>query len=140
MRILALDIGDRRIGIAVSDPTELIARPLAIIARKDTSSDLAAVAELARKHDARTVVIGMPLSLDGHSGPQAENVRQFASILATVLTIPLEMCDERFSSVAAREHRLESGTRKKKRRAPDDDAAAAVILQNYLDEARQPHT
>ena len=137
MRTLALDIGDRRIGVAVSDPTGLIARPLAIITRKDEPSDIQAVAEFAREYGARLVVIGLPLSLDGRSGSQSEKVRLFSGTLAAALDIPIEMHDERFSTVTAREYRLGSGAGKKKRQSHDDDAAAAVILQNYLDEVRE---
>ncbi len=136
MRTLALDVGDRRIGVAVSDPTGLIARPLAIITRKNEPSDIQAVTELAREYGAGQIIVGLPLSLDGRLGLQAEKVRLFASALAAALVIPIELRDERFSTITAREHRLESGAGKKKRRAPDDDAAAAVILQNYLDEMR----
>ncbi|MCL2150276.1 MAG: Holliday junction resolvase RuvX [Dehalococcoidia bacterium] len=136
MRILALDMGDRRIGVAVSDPTGLIARPLAFITRKSTPADIQAIAVLAREQDVGRIVVGLPLSLDGHLGPQTEKVRQIATLLATILAIPLDLYDERFSTVTAREYRLESGARKKKRRAPDDSMAAAVILQSYLDRAR----
>ena len=138
MRILALDIGDRRIGVAVSDPTGLLARPLTIIARKDIASDVQTVCRLIGEHSAGKIIIGLPLSLDGRAGPQAEKVQDFVEELKPSLNIPLEMRDERFSTAAVREQRLESGTKKKKRRAPDDDAAAAVILQGYLDEQRQP--
>jgi putative Holliday junction resolvase len=136
MRILALDVGDRRIGVAVSDPTGLIARPLAIIARKGTPSDTQTIAKLIREQTVEKVVIGLPLSLDGHMGLQAEKVQQFSAQLASITGVSLELYDERFSTITAREHRLESGVGKKKRRAPDDDAAAAVILQSYLDKTR----
>lgn len=134
MRILAFDVGDRRIGIAISDPTGLIARPLTIITRRSEPADIQAITELAHDQKAERIIIGLPLSLDGRSGPQAEKVRQFAAQLTTAITMPMEFRDERFSTVTAHEHRLGSGAGKKKRRAPDDDAAAAVILQSYLDE------
>jgi putative holliday junction resolvase len=134
MRILALDVGDRRIGVAVSNPTGLLARPLSIISRKDAATDMRAVCRLVSEQEAGRVVIGLPLSLDGHVGPQAEKVQEFAAKLRTLLDVPLETRDERFSTAAVKEQRLDSGTRKKKRRAPDDAEAAAVILQGYLNE------
>jgi len=133
---MALDIGDRRIGAAVSDPTGLIARPLAIITRKDDLADLQAIAELVHNQRVERIIVGLPLSLDGRHGPQANKVQQIAAKLTASMDIPLELRDERFSTTTAHEYRLESGVGKKKRRAPDDDAAAAVILQSYLDEAR----
>lgn len=134
MRILALDVGDRRIGAAVSDPTGLLARPLTIIARRGTAADIEAVCKLAEEHKAAKVIVGLPLSLDGRVGPQAERVKDFAGKLGTSLSIPLELRDERFSTATVKEQRLESGRKMKKRRAPDDAEAAAVILQSYLDE------
>jgi putative Holliday junction resolvase len=134
MRILALDVGDRRIGAAVSDPTGLLARPLAIITRRGTAADIEAVCKLAEEHKAAKVIVGLPLSLDGRVGPQAERVKDFAGKLGTSLSIPLELRDERFSTATVKEQRLESGRKMKKRRAPDDAEAAAVILQSYLDE------
>ena len=136
MRILSLDIGDRRIGVAISDATGLIARPLGIFSRKGTASDTQAVAEFVREHEVGLVIIGMPISLGGHYGPQAEKVKKFGESLGASLSIPLKFWDERFSTSTARQQRLESGSPKKKRRSPDDDAAAAVILQSYLDSTR----
>jgi putative holliday junction resolvase len=134
VRILALDVGDRRIGVAVSDPTGLLARPLSIISRKDAASDVRAVCRLVSEQKAGKLIIGLPLSLDGHIGPQAEKIQEFAAKLRTLLDVPLEMRDERFSTAAVKEQRLDSGVKKKKRRAPDDAEAAAVILQGYLNE------
>jgi putative Holliday junction resolvase len=136
MRIVALDVGDRRIGVAVSDATGLLARPLGIISRKTDNVDLDAVVKIVSEQGVGLVIVGLPLSLDGGAGPQAEKVLDFAGKLKPLLAVPLEMRDERFSTADAREFRLSSGASKKKRRAHDDDAAAAVILQSYLDEAR----
>ncbi len=136
MRILGLDIGDRRIGVALSDPTGLLARPLTIIQRKGEEADVAAIVRLVAEHQAGQVLAGLPLSLDGSLGPQAAKVKSFLGKLAPALPVPLETRDERFSTATARELRLASGMKKKKRQAPDDAAAAAVILQSYLDEHR----
>ncbi len=134
MRILALDIGDRRIGVAVSDPTGLLARPLTIISRKGDASDIQAIAGLINENEAGKLIIGLPLSLDGAIGPQAAKVKGFADKLSSALTIPLEFRDERFSTASVKEQRAEVGAKRKKRLAPDDAEAAAVILQGYLDE------
>jgi putative Holliday junction resolvase len=136
MRILGLDIGDRRIGVAVSDPTGLLARPITIIARKGMAADVAALTKLVSSEMAQKVVAGLPLSLDGSLGPQAAKVKYLLDALAPALGVPLETWDERFSTSTARELRLAAGMKKKKRQAPDDAAAAAVILQSYLDERR----
>jgi len=136
MRILALDVGDKRIGVAVSDPTGLLARPLTIIPRKGEAADIEAIQKLAGEQGAVRVVVGLPLSLDGRIGPQAEKVQALVDKLRLSLAIPLELKDERFSTASVRERRLESGLSKKKRRAPDDADAAAIILQEYLDECR----
>jgi putative holliday junction resolvase len=138
MRIMALDVGDARIGVAVSDPTELLATPLNIIKRLNAASDTAVVARLVGEQGAGRLIVGLPIALEGGEGMQAEKVRTFVAYLGSSLTIPIEMFDERFSTVTAREYMRESGKKKKGRARQHDDAiAAAVILQNYLDEKRE---
>jgi putative Holliday junction resolvase len=134
MRVISLDVGDRRIGVAVSDRTGFIARPLTILSRKGQEADIAAIKRLITEQEAAKIIVGLPLSLDGRVGPQAEKVRRFSEALGTSLFIPLELYDERFSTAAVKEHREEPGIKRKKKRAPDDAEAAAVILQSYLDE------
>lgn len=135
-RTLALDVGEKRVGIAISDPAGIIARPLQTLVRGSREEDLSAVAALVAEHDVGLVVVGRPLSLDGTEGPQARRVARYAEALAATLTVPVVAWDERFTTVAAEEilHR----TRKKKQRAHTRDEvdaiAAAVILQSYLDE------
>lgn len=136
MRILALDVGDRRIGVALSDPLGILASPLTIIERRDEAVDIAAIGALVSEHKVGRVIAGMPLSLAGESGMQAGKVKAFLDKLAPSLDVPLETRDERFSTLTARELMLEAGAKGKKRRKPDDAAAAAVILQSYLDEHR----
>ncbi|RJO62132.1 MAG: Holliday junction resolvase RuvX [Dehalococcoidia bacterium] len=131
---MALDVGDSRIGVALSDPLEMLASPLTIIKRLNEASDLQSVANLVNEHKAGKLLVGLPLSLSGETGMQAEKVKAFASRLQAALSIPLEMVDERFSTVTAREYMSETG-RKKDRFKKDDAIAAAVILQSYLDEA-----
>jgi putative Holliday junction resolvase len=130
MRVIALDVGERRIGVAVSDPTGTLATPHSVIRRRSKAEDFAAVARLAAELEAERVVVGLPLSLDGSVGPQARRVMRYAQALARTLTVPVELYDERYSTLTADELLAEGGGQ---RRAPIDAAAAAVILQDYLD-------
>lgn len=137
MRILALDVGERRVGIAISDPTGTVARPVQTLARGSREEDFAAITTLVAKHDIRLVVVGQPLSLNGMEGPQARRVARYADALATHLPVPIVPWDERFTTVAADEIIRQTRKGKKKRRAHAksevDAVAAAVILQSYLD-------
>jgi len=132
MRILGLDIGDKRIGVAISDPEEIIARPLTIITRNEDSSTIGEVIRLIAQHDVKRIVIGLPYSLDGSLGRQAEKVKEFVEKLSQSINISIELRDERLSTVAAQRLLNEAGN-KKARKSPRDDAAAAFILQGYLD-------
>jgi putative Holliday junction resolvase len=140
LRIMALDVGDSRIGVALSDPLEVLASPLTIIERLNDASDVHNIVSLIREHEVGKLLVGLPLSLSGGEGVQVERVKAFAGRLVSALAIPLEMVDERFSTVTAREYMRQSGGRKKGRLKRHDDAvAAAVILQSYLDEKREEH-
>ncbi|MCL2707169.1 MAG: Holliday junction resolvase RuvX [Dehalococcoidia bacterium] len=135
MRIMALDVGDRRIGVALSDPTGLLARELVIITRTDDSRDIKEVLSLVREHTPGKLIAGLPLLLNGDEGQQAQKVQAFCALLRPALPIPLEMVDEQFSTVTAREYMRRNARKKKSGARQHDDAmAAAVILQNYLDE------
>jgi len=129
-RVMALDIGERRIGVAVSDPSGTLARPHAVIQRRSKVMDFAAVARLVAELEVERVVVGLPLSLNGEIGPQARRVTRYAQALAQALEVPVELYDERYSTVTADALLAESG---RKRRVPIDAAAAAVILQDYLE-------
>lgn len=139
-RILGLDVGERRIGVAISDPDGRLAVPLRILESRGDAGDARAIAELARAEDAAALVVGDPLSLDGSTGPQANRVRAFARQLAETTGLPLRLWDERLTS--AQVQRTQAGSRKRaargarRRRAPADDLAAAIILQSYLDRHR----
>jgi putative Holliday junction resolvase len=141
MRLLALDLGERRIGVAVSDPTGTIARPLRALERGSRKEDFSAIAALVEAYNAEVVVVGRPLSLDGTVGPQARRVAGYAQALAEHLDVPVVQWDERFSTVRADEILRETRGEKAKRRARAngeiDAIAAAVILQSYLDSGRQ---
>ncbi len=132
MRVLALDVGERRIGVAVSDPSGLIARPLTVIEHRARAVDFAAIAALVAEHEAEQVVVGRPLTLRGEVGPQAQWIEQYALKLAAVLSVPVRLWDERYSTAEA-EDVLRRGRHRGRDRERVDAVAAAVILQSFLD-------
>ena len=143
MRALGLDVGERRIGVAVSDPSQCIARPLTTLARRSRREDFDRIAALVAEHEAGIVVVGRPLSLDGTEGPQARRVGRFAQALAACLPVPVVMHDERYSTIAAVEIiRDQPGPSRRgaKVNARVDAVAAAVILQSYLDSQKEATT
>jgi putative Holliday junction resolvase len=133
-RVLALDVGERRIGVALSDPLRLVARPLTVIRRASKARDFAAIGELVAEHDVTLVLCGYPLSLDGTEGPQGRRVRRYAETLAEALPVEVALWDESYSTEEA-EKVMALGKRQspRERRAWVDAVAAAVILQSYLD-------
>ncbi len=135
-RILGLDVGERRIGVAVSTPEGGLAVPLRVLERSEESADLHAIAELAVAENATTIVVGHPISLDGSRGAQARSVEAFARSLAETSGLAVELTDERFTSTEAKRGRKQSSRSQRARRAPVDDLAAAIILQAYLDRRR----
>jgi putative Holliday junction resolvase len=135
-RILALDVGEKRIGVAVSDETATLARPLTTITRASRRDDFGRIAQLAVEQRVECVVAGYPLSLSGAEGPQAQRVRRYVEALAQGLSVPVEMWDERYTTVAATERLRDAGTRRRRDRGQLDAAAAAVLLQDYLDARR----
>ena len=137
-RILCLDIGERRIGVAVSDEMGTIASPVGLIRREsDVVRELKALIE---KYGAVRLVAGLPVGLSGREGPQAATVREFAGALAGEIGVPLEYWDERLSTAVAERSLIEGGTRRNKRKGKIDAVAAAVILQGYLDHQRWQKT
>jgi putative Holliday junction resolvase len=131
---MALDLGERRIGVAVSDPTRTLARPVVTITRSSRKEDIAAISALVDQYAIARIVVGLPLSLDGSEGPQARSARRYAGFLSDSLSVPIEFCDERFSTAEASDI-MRSKPKRSKRSAGDeiDAMAAAVILQSYLD-------
>jgi putative Holliday junction resolvase len=129
---LGLDVGDKRVGLALSDPLGLLASPLTIITRQDDKSAIEAIIELVNRHQVERIIVGLPRSLDGRFSKQAEKVTAFTQCLTERTEVPVEFRDERLSTVSAR--RLMQDARKK-RTIPDDAFAAAVVLQAYLDES-----
>ena len=119
--------------MAVSDPLGIIASPLTILTRQNSDADVQAIIDITRKKNISRIIVGLPFSMDGSLGIQAEKVRRFADELSKNTTIPLEYKDERLSTVLAK--RLIQKVRKTNRGTRYDSAAAALILQSYLDDA-----
>ncbi len=140
MTVLALDVGDRRIGVAVSDPTGLIARPVTVIARKTHRADLAAIQELVKRNDVHLVVVGLPLSADNTVGPQAQKTLEFVRYLRKHLPLPIETWDERLTTEDAQREMIALGIRRSRRKELLDAAAAALILDDWLTAHREHFT
>jgi putative Holliday junction resolvase len=143
MKWLALDVGDRRVGVAVSDATGLIATPLITVHRTSKAKDFVKIARLVREQGAEGLVVGHPLDQDGYPGPQAQRIERYAAALKEALQVdgldvPVLLWDERMSTLRAQEAMIAAGRKAKDRRARIDAVAAAVILQEYLDEQRKP--
>jgi putative Holliday junction resolvase len=131
-RILGLDPGERRIGVAVSDPTGTIASPIGYIDVTD-ADPVAAVRDLCAEHEARIVVVGLPVRLDGSEGDAAHRSRELGAKLQEVLGIDVRFWDERFTTVSAEKALLEGNVRRARRRTTRDQVAAALMLQGFLD-------
>ena len=122
-RVLALDYGSARCGLALSDPTGALATPIGVVENPGSEDGMAEIARLVADREAEQVVVGMPVSLSGEEGPQALETRAFAERLAALLHVPVETYDERFTTKLAA---AEQG------RAPEDSRAAAALLESYL--------
>jgi putative Holliday junction resolvase len=138
MRILAVDHGEKRIGLALSDPTQTIASPLKVIQHVSRMIDAAQVAEIANQNDVTLIIIGQSLDEDGKPNMAGRRAGRFADELKNQTQIPIEMVDESFSTQIARAARIELGVSRKKRAGHQDEYAAVVILQNYLEVKRNP--
>lgn len=123
MKVLALDYGSARTGVAVSDPTGTLARPVGVVERAGTQAGLEELARLVREEEAERVVVGLPLTMRGTHGEQAAETERFVERLRTVLDVPVELYDERFTTDLAR--RTDSAT-------SEDARAAAHLLSGYL--------
>ncbi|MDI7274587.1 MAG: Holliday junction resolvase RuvX [Anaerolineae bacterium] len=132
MRLLALDVGDRRVGVAISDPLGLWARPLTVLVRRSKEHDYRAIAALVQEHEASLVIVGHPLDLDGTPGPQARRVERYVAGLVEHLPVPVVLWDERLSTAEAERILHEAGETSRQYRGRLDAVAAAVILQSYL--------
>ena len=133
---MALDLGERRIGVALSDPLPMLASPLTTLDVTSDEASIAAIVRLIEENEVSELVIGLPLSMSGKRGPQARAVERFVESLKQRLSIPVKMVDERLSSAEA-ERMIQASGRKPSRVRPQiDSTAAAIILQAYLDTRR----
>jgi len=137
MRSLGLDIGDKRIGVALSDPEGILASPFTIINRRDESQDIEAIIDIVRHQQVGQVIVGLPRSMDGSLSRQAEKVKAFTQKLCEQTQVPVEYRDERLTTVMAERLRRAVKSKKTKKKARNDAQAAALILQGYLDEGRE---
>ena len=136
MRILAIDHGSKRIGIAISDELKMIAQPLENIPAEPFAEFLTRLKELLHDKQVDLILVGMPRNMDGSYGPAALKVQAFVAALRGALTVPIETRDERLTSAQANRVLIQGGVRRDKRKEKVDPMAAAILLQDYLD-ARQ---
>jgi putative holliday junction resolvase len=132
MTIAALDLGGRRIGVAVTDAASMGAHPVGIVERRALKDDLEAIAAMLRDRDVSAIVVGLPLNMDGSEGPAARGARKFADQLATALGVGVELFDERLTSFEARERLADMPARKGARKTGLDALAAVVILEGWM--------
>lgn len=135
LRLLGLDVGDRRIGVAVSDPTGALASPIGVYHRRDSQQDVEHVVGLATEYEANGIVVGLPKNMNGSEGPQAEKTREFAALLGAQ-GLPVALWDERLSTVEATRRMVEQRRKRRGIQQRIDSEAAALILQTYLDHMR----
>ena len=133
-RVLGLDVGDRRIGMALSDSGGILASPLNIIENTTESGDIEAILKIVKEREAERIIVGLPRLMNGDIGPQAQKVQVFTEVMRSHTQIPIEYRDERLTTVEAQRLHQESGSKKKNRNIRYDAMAAAVILQDYLEE------
>jgi putative Holliday junction resolvase len=131
--VLALDVGTKRIGLAVSDPERRSARPLLVYERQGRDADVAALGRIAAEQGATLLVVGLPAKLDGSLGPEGQRVVSLAKRLERRLGLPVELADEALSTVEAERAMVEANLSRAKRRKVVDRAAAAVILRRWLE-------
>ncbi len=136
MRILAIDHGEKRIGVAISDETATIASPVKVVDHISRAIDAAQVADIAAQNNVGLIVIGQSFDEDGKPNPAGRRAGRFADELKNQTNIPIEMWDESFSTQIARSARIELGVSRKKRAGHQDVFAAVVILQSYLESKR----
>ena len=131
---MGLDIGDKRIGVAVSDPDGILASPLTIIDRRDEKLALEAITDIINQRQVGQIIVGLPRSMDGGLGKQAEKVQSFTRKLCSYIGVPVDYRDERLTTVLAERLVRSVGIKKTRKKARSDARAAALILQGYLDE------
>jgi putative pre-16S rRNA nuclease len=133
VRILAIDPGTVRLGLAISDPSGTIAQPLSVLARRSPGEDLKALAALVEQHEVGLIVIGLPRTMNGRLEAAAEQAQAFGAEVARATGRPVAYWDERLTTVAAERYLIEQGKRRRRRRQEVDRMAATLLLQGYLD-------
>jgi putative Holliday junction resolvase len=133
MRILALDHGTKRIGVAVSDELKMIAQPLEYIPAEPFAKFLERVKEILRDKQVELILVGLPRNMDGSYGPAALKVQEFVAALRDAVTVSIQTWDERLTSAQAQRFLIQGGMRREKRKEKVDQTAAAILLQSYLD-------
>jgi len=133
MKIMAVDYGDARTGLAVCDRTEFLASPIGTIEERNMQLLAMKVAHMAQQYEVGEIVVGLPLNMNGSFGPRAERCKQFADILNELTECPVNMWDERSTTVSAHNILNETNVRGKKRKAVVDTVAATIILEGYLE-------
>ncbi|KAB8145080.1 Holliday junction resolvase RuvX [Chloroflexia bacterium SDU3-3] len=136
-RIMALDIGRKRIGVALSDSLRMFSSPLTTVGGQPRHAAIGKIAALIRQNEATELVVGLPLTLSGEVGPQAEEINRFVAELAEQVHIPIHMFDERLTTAEAQRVMIEMGMKPEQRKAKIDEMAASIILRDYLS-ARHP--
>lgn len=133
MRILALDHGTKRIGVAVSDELKMIAQPLEFIPAEPFADFLTRLREIIKEKEVELILVGLPRNMDGSHGPATLKVEAFIAVLRSAITVPIQTQDERLTSVMANRILIQGNVRRDKRKEKVDKMAAAIILQSYLD-------
>ena len=133
MRVLAIDHGTKRMGIALSDPSGIVATPLEYVPAEPFAGFLARLKELIREKEVALILIGMPRNMDGSYGPAAAKVQEFVAVLKENIAVTIRTWDERLTSAKATRFRLPADVRRKDRKEKVDKAAAAILLQSFLD-------
>ncbi len=136
-RILGVDFGDTRTGLAVSDTLGMLANGIGYVNSTYMPKTVLLVSEKAKEYDVTRIVVGLPINMNGTRGPRAEHAEEFAKLLGEATGLPIEMFDERCSTMAAHQILNFTDTRGKKRKAAVDTLSAQIILQNYLDSRRK---
>ncbi len=133
MKILAIDYGDARIGLAMSDESETLASPIGTYLSQSMRKDIDYIAQLAKEKQVGRIVLGLPINMDGSLGPRADKTKSFGSVLERVSEIPVVYKDERLTTVSAEKTLIECNMRREKRKQVIDTLSAQIILQSYLD-------
>jgi putative Holliday junction resolvase len=132
MKILAVDLGKARTGLAICDENECLASPIGVIKEYNMKRLADVIGEKAKENDAQRIVVGLPRNMDGSEGESAQNARSFAEMLKTLVSVPVELYDERGTTIIAHSYLNETNTRGKKRKSVVDAVAATIILEDYL--------